>query len=250
MIGVFIPYLASGATWDELRYSLRSLEKNLQQEFTVYLVGDKPDWITNVIHLPHTREEGVVDTATYDANRKLKLFIDQPDAPDYFIRMNDDIYLLQPVNSIDLEVTRYIRTYGELKSGMLSGGENWKKAVMRSVMAVREKGYKGYMTESHCPEFINRALMKAVYEMYAPIENRLLTSTLYFNTFPHSTYINDKKTERALFYGVESEYSYSSTNVVEKIAGKRYLNHNDVGLNDELKKVISTLFPEKSKFEK
>jgi hypothetical protein len=46
--------LGSGSRWgdNELRYSLRSVEKHLKGYNNVYLVGDKPDWVRNVTHIP------------------------------------------------------------------------------------------------------------------------------------------------------------------------------------------------------
>jgi hypothetical protein len=46
--------LGTGSVWqdNELRYSLRSLEKNFPDLGRVYVVGHKPDWLGNVEHIP------------------------------------------------------------------------------------------------------------------------------------------------------------------------------------------------------
>lgn len=250
MIGVYYPYFKEAATWDELRFSLRSLEKHLKEEFTVYLVGDKPDWIKNVVHIPHKRDdvvyEGMVLT---DANRKLELFIDHPSIPERFIRMNDDIYLIDDISVTDLEVTRYIRDWSELRN-FASGGSTWRKQVVETCEVLRKCGKEGFVTEHHCPELLEVKKMQHIFCLFFPIENKLQTSTLYFNVYPFEKRIKDRQIERALFFGEgDSEFGFSSDHVLAKIEGKKYLSHNNGGLNQELKDVITGLFPEKSRFE-
>ena len=52
MISVVYP-LGTGSKWqnNELRYSLRSLSK-ISGIGDVFIVGEKPDWVRNVIHIP------------------------------------------------------------------------------------------------------------------------------------------------------------------------------------------------------
>src|SRR5665647_3319131 len=116
------------------------------------------------------------------------------------------------------------------------------------------------MTETHCPEVFEKDKMRKIFKMFDPLENRLLTSTLYFNVFPYELMLKDRKVERALFYGYENDFSYgpgecelveTRFNRVSRVCeGKYYLNHNDDGLDDGLKKFISGMYPDKCRFEK
>ncbi|HZK93147.1 MAG TPA: hypothetical protein VFC67_02985 [Prolixibacteraceae bacterium] len=261
MIGIFYPYLASASRWDELRYSLRSLDKFFNEDFEVWIVGDMPEWIRNVKHIPHQKTEMTKAGATYDAVSKLKLYIDHDDSPHQFLRMYDDVYLTGTRTVKQMQITRYLFTNDELNSGeFASGGIVWRDQVFRSTDAVVSLGYPGYMTETHCPEVFEKMKMRKIFEMFDPLENRLLTSTLYFNVFPYELMLKDRKVERALFYGYESDFSYgpgecepveTQLNRVSGVcAGKYYLNHNDDGLDDNLKKFIRGMFPDKCRFEK
>jgi len=82
MIGVYYPYLASVSAWEELRYSLRSLDKFFNEDYEVWIVGDLPDWFQNVKHIPHPKAVITNSGATYDAVSKLKLYIDSIDSTD------------------------------------------------------------------------------------------------------------------------------------------------------------------------
>jgi len=261
MIGVYYPYLASASRWEELRYSLRSLEKFLNEDYEVWIVGDLPEWVRNVKHIPHQKTAMTNAGTTYDAVSKLKLYIDHNDSPDKFLRMYDDVYITGARTLKQMQITRYLFTNDELNSGeFVSGGIVWRDQVFRSTDAVVRLGYHGYMTETHCPEVFEKDKMREIFEMFDPLENRLLTSTLYFNVFPYERMFKDRKVERALFYGYENDFSYgpgecqlieTRLNRVSHICtGKYYLNHNDDGLDDCLKNFIQGMYPEKCRFEK
>jgi hypothetical protein len=252
MISVFYPYLQGASKWDELRYSLRSLEMYFRSEFEVVIVGDLPPWVQNVRHIPHRRDEHVSATCTYDALSKLWAFLSCERTSERFIRMYDDIYLLRDLCETDLEVTRYLWDYQELHHGTYtSGGSVWRNQVLQTTKVVRRMGLPGYMTETHCPELFEKEKMLKVFEMFDPVYWRLLSSTLYYNVFPFDTLLKDRKSERALFYGENNQFSFASDpDGFNAIAGKRFLNHNDKGLTPPLMEIIQGLFPHKSRFEK
>ena len=244
-----------------MRYSLRSLEKFFNEDYEVWIVGDLPEWIQNVKHIPHQKTEMTNAGATYDAVSKLKLYLNHIDSPDQFLRMYDDVYFIGARTVNQMQITRYLFTNNELNSGeFASGGIVWRDQVFRTTDAVVNRGYPGYMTETHCPEVFEKEKMREIFEMFDPLENRLLTSTLYFNVFPYELMLKDRKVERALFYGYENDFSYGPVecepgetrfNRVSRICtGKYYLNHNDDGLDDNLKKFISGMFPYKCRFER
>ena len=252
MITVFYPYWESASEWEELRYSLRSVDQHLKTEYRVCIVGDLPHWIQNVIHIPYTREYFVPNPSTYNALRMLQQFMNYAathDLPDGFIRMYDDIYFLQHRTLEDLKVTRVIRS-GSEGTALISGGGLWRKQVADTVVLLKELGYQGNMTESHCPELFSAEKMQFIYTKFGLPENELITSTLYYNVFPFDVTIVDRKVQRAIFYGEENAFSFTSENVAEKCKGKYFLNHNDTGLNSELRRFIRNKFRVKSRFEK
>ena len=119
-----------------------------------------------------------------------------------------------------------------------------------------------YMTETHCPEVFEKGKMQNIMDLFDPAGYRLLTSSLYFNIYPFDRILKDRKVERALFYGVDNEFSFKTncTNSLrlrsgnnefhELVRGKYFLNHNDVGLDNGLKRFIGGMFREKSRWEK
>ena len=263
MIGVYYPYLEREGKWDELKYSLRSLERFFDAEYEVWIVGDLPDWIKDVQYIAHQKTERIVASSTFDAVSKLQLYLNNDRTPEQFIRMYDDVYFIGHRTVTDLELTRYLFTYDEFcHSDFKSGSAVWREQVVRTLESVvrwrdGETGRKGeiYMTETHCPEVFEKEKMREVMERFDPAGFRLLTSSLYYNTFPFEKKLKDRKVERALFYGYENEFSlkpnYTNCDELHKLLrGKYFLNHNDAGLDDGLKGYIMGMFQEKSRWEK
>ena len=213
-----------------------------------------PKWIQNVKHIPHVKTERILSAAAYDAVSKLEKYLNRSDSPEKFVRMYDDVYFTKERKLEDLEITRYLFEYGELRGGgFTSGSVIWHDQVLRSADAVRKIGFPGFMTETHCPEVFEKSKMKEIFEMFEPADYRLLTSTLYYNVFPYEKMLKDRKTERALFYGCENEFSYKTSRISDGDGLPErscFMNHNDEGLDNHLKRFITIMFPDKCRFER
>lgn len=77
---------------NELRYSLRSVEKHLKNFRNVYLIGYKPEFIQNVTHIQAEDKMVVPDQNILN---KLLIACDTPEISESFLFFNDDHYLLQ-----------------------------------------------------------------------------------------------------------------------------------------------------------
>jgi hypothetical protein len=87
-------YICREGNNQELRYSLRSVFQNSPVN-SVWVVGGKPDWYGgNYIHVPQNGEK------YSNAKANLRAIIDSDKIPDKFILMNDDFYIMNPVERI------------------------------------------------------------------------------------------------------------------------------------------------------
>ncbi|MCO6501349.1 MAG: hypothetical protein J5I47_13370 [Vicingus serpentipes] len=253
MIDVVYQYLEGAAKWNELKYSLRSLEQHLKDPFRVWIVGDKPQWLTNVKHIPHERTPNVWCTNCYDATSKLKLVLDHPEIGNEILWMYDDMYLLRDCKLNDLEVYLAVNHFNDLNHS--SSGVH-KELLFQTLRDLKDAGKTQWNCETHTPRLYSKILLQTVWNKYLPQDNRLLFSTLYFNDVftdltPHIMQKPDPF--KAGFYGMDDAYSFKSNNIKEIntiLSGKTFLNHNDKGLSVALQHVIEELFPDMSSFEK
>jgi len=83
--------------WDdnEIRYSLRSVEKNLENAGNVFIVGEFPAWM-NEETLAHIPADDIYDHKIKNAVHKILIACADKRISDNFILMNDDFLFLTP----------------------------------------------------------------------------------------------------------------------------------------------------------
>ncbi len=85
--------LGKGSRWanQEIKYSLRSIEKHLKGMGEVWIIGEKPEWLQNVNHIQVKDSHAIPDT---NIMLKIKTACQTPEVTDNFLFINDDHYLL------------------------------------------------------------------------------------------------------------------------------------------------------------
>src|SRR5690349_20419873 len=86
--------LGKGSRWknNEIKYSLRSVEKHLQNYGKVFVIGEKPNFLANVNHIPAEDKHPIPDSNIFE---KLKTACETKEISDTFLFFNDDHYLLE-----------------------------------------------------------------------------------------------------------------------------------------------------------
>lgn len=88
-------YVCRNGKNEELRYSIRSLEKHLP-DVNVWVVGGKPDWYTGKF-IP-------VDISSSDkfvnVKNQYRAITNAPEISENFVLMNDDFFVMEPVEEI------------------------------------------------------------------------------------------------------------------------------------------------------
>lgn len=79
---------------NELRFSLRSIERYLTGYSKVWIVGERPDWIQNVNHIPFPDEP--LRPSDYNIMKKVTRAIEEKELSDQFMFFNDDHFLNSP----------------------------------------------------------------------------------------------------------------------------------------------------------
>ena len=89
--------LGTGSTWqnNEIRYSLRSVAENVKNFGKVFIVGELPSFLKNVIHIPCG---DLYRPAWKNAYAKTRLACEDPRLSDDFFFMNDDFFIVKPVD--------------------------------------------------------------------------------------------------------------------------------------------------------
>ena len=90
--------LGNGSHHDniELLYSFRSIDKYLTGLDRVFIIGECPKWVKNVIHIPYAETSKVSDVNIMD---KLTVACREVEISETFLHINDDHFFLQPMDA-------------------------------------------------------------------------------------------------------------------------------------------------------
>lgn len=167
--------------YGELRYSLRSL-RNFIDLGKVFIVGVKPDWIKNVIHL--CCEDRYKSNKDANLIEKLILACSHSQLTPLFINMSDDYFFIEKTSFLDIQtpLTHSTPLYN-ISQKDNSKWNKWEKRIDNTIKVLKERGFKGGLFESHTPTLLNKEKFPEIISKYNYKEGfGLLGNTLYFNT--------------------------------------------------------------------
>lgn len=235
--------VGDGSTWDdnELRYSLRSLSRFLPELRNVWVIGKDIPWLRNVHHVPFPDPYA----SNKDANMIAKVLraCIEPGLSETFVRFSDDQYLLQPTSCEDL---------GPFSRPDILRTEDfpataWGRRIVRTGRELASRGLPTLNYESHVPVLYSKqrfAQTMLAYD-YGHGDGYAINS-LYFNSV-EATQPVDLRAARVRVTVFKPGRSHRQLQAF--IGARRFLNHNDPGLDTGLRTFLGQLFPEPSPYE-
>ena len=229
MIDVIYPYIE--ADWEELKYSLRSLDMYFKEDYRVHVAGNYcPEWMTgvNYVYMPK------LENREADVGQKYKWACENFDS---FVLMNDDFFLLKPTTLKDI---RKIRHSG-LRRLKKAPATPWEHMVQASILALDTKLVYNFVT--HTPRYFESKKLIEVDKKYHVFDGKSLGVLTYFNELAARKNIQLKVTD-------VDWITLSSESRVRPSSKHQFFSCNEAALNDSLKEYIKVKFPKPSKFEK
>lgn len=249
ILDVVYPNVEKLVQWEELKYSLRSLEKNLiDMDFRVWIVGDRPEWLSDealFIDLPCSGKTPRLDVAL-----KRKAVDNHPEIGDSYLWMNDDIYLVNPVTYADLCIPKALHD--------LSGNINrydpqttWGRDNIETYRRLKADKLPTIHYAVHVPYILEKIKSKEIFRVFDLENKSYVFENLYYNFFyPHLLpyWLNLDETNNLLFCVNRQNPNWNA--VSRQLKVKKIMNNSEAGMNDKMKTLLKSLFPEKSRFEK
>ena len=215
-------YICKDGDNEELRYSIRSAVANLPHD-NIWVVGGKPDWyIGNHIRVRQNAQK--FDNARNNLNAMCR---NQNVSAD-FILMNDDFFIVKPVDSIGA----YHRGLLEDHANAVKTSPAYKQMLVETldVIAYASPGTI-YSYELHVPMVMNK---------------NKLAKVLRFPALWRSTYGNMYKVGGTEHKDVKV---FSGTTLEEMTSDLPFLSSNDETFKDMVD-LLQDMFPNPSKYEK
>lgn len=256
---------------EELRYSLRSLDRHAPWIRKVWIFGDRPAWLTDdksiAEHVPHDFIARLGHWKVPIRNHFLLVFLGSliPELSSEFLFFCDDFVLLHSVEQADLCRVRVLEDMSQVK---VRGTGLWKESLWRTYDLLKRLGYGGLNFEVHVPQFTTRRQM---FEAYCEFKD-FVTEDRHFGIVCHTTVMNHalkqdptiplvwlhKENRRAGLYGKpkrppDSDFAtrehWTRDEVTARCAGKSFLSFDDSAWGPGLQAFLTERFPQLSKFE-
>lgn len=231
MIDILIP-LGRQSPFDneELRYCLRAIEKNLKGYRDIYLIGEKPHWITNVKHVE------AKDESSHEVNimRKIITGCNIPELSDDFIFFNDDHFLIKEVDAI----TYPYYYYDDLWRKVIGSSYRESCNNTRNVLLNNGKGIKHF--DIHCPIVYNKDKFKKCMNTFDwKVRSGYIIKSLYCNIYE----IEGEEMKDCKFIADIDQLSLQS-----QLVGRHVFSCGDLGFPAS-EKYLKTIYSKKSKYE-
>jgi hypothetical protein len=227
--------LGTGSTWNdlELLYSLRSLSEYVAGIDRIFVVGARPRWLRNVIHIrqgdPHSFKERNIAEKVLTACR-------DPRLSKFFLFLNDDHLALMRMQAGDIPAWRG-RDLLEFAHRLNPG--NYRLAMENTHRRLSERGFSTWNFDIHTPMVMDRDRFIEVMQSYNWAE-RFVLKSLYANTVGLSG---------VLYSDIKISRLYTMTELVRVLRGREWWSHGPAGLTRALKAFLAELYPVPSPWE-
>lgn len=170
------PYFAGAASGDELRFSIRSVERFFDGPVKITLVGDRPPWFRgHVIQQP--RIAMVKHWGFRDMLAKMQTMSEHPEIDSEFVWMMDDVYFLKPTSWDDIETPRAYPWHDG------NGGNAWHKIKRASMAALKAKGLPNHDYATHAPHTVEKSKLRQLFTEFDLSSQTLTWEILYGNRY-------------------------------------------------------------------
>lgn len=225
-------YVCRSGENEELRYSLRALEKNAP-EGRVWVVGGKPDWYIGD-YLPvkqgSSKQENV--------KRNWIAVTSSPKISNSFVMMNDDFFIVESIDSIPVLNGGTLRNK-VLQYKSIAPASKYTRILHDTYIKLKRLGYKEPLDyELHVPMQMSKKSIESAYR-----SGILMIRSAHgnFNNLGGEL-ISDVKIYEEKTFEVKS-FDYKSNR-------SAFLSSNDNTFDVLGKDILFDMFPDKSSYEK
>lgn len=231
-----VVYICRNGDNEELRYSIRSVVKNLPHA-RIWVVGGKPAWYTGkYIKVQQSKSK------FQNAKANIVAITKSTEISDNFILMNDDFFIVSPVDevkyyhagSLQRKLDYFLSTHP---------GSQYTALLQKSMNVLQRMGIKDPLDYAlHVPMMMNKERLKEILPL--GISWRLAYGNIYSvgGEFIDST---ENKTRDVKMYIRDNKLTDVSGNPLSKI----YLSTDDASFV-QLEKMFKEMFPDRSAYER
>ncbi len=180
----------------EIKYSLRSVEKFVTNFRNIYIIGFKPPFLNEkVILIPH--KDHPYHCKERHIMEKFLVACSIPDVSDRFLMFNDDYFFTKPVNA--QKIPFYIKGYLKGSINKRKPGNLYRQSLENTYNALTKKGFGTEHFDLHYPIYYDKKKFPEVMSSYDwDIRAGYVVKSLYANSLGiHGAYRKDCKIQKS-----------------------------------------------------
>lgn len=222
----------------ELRYSIRSMQKHLDNIGKLFIVGTMPSFVKDAIHIPAGDPHKNNDAR--NIYEKILAACSDPRVGKKSLYCSDDYFLHRDFSS---ETFPYFYE-GDIitVNKRLSETGTYKPYVAATLKALQERNLPVKYFNVHCPIIYDKDLFKEIMPAF--------DWSVRFGYISKSLYCNALKIEGVPFAGFEKIGTpKTKTAIARRLEGLPFSSTNHHAINKEMIETLEELYPNKSKWE-
>lgn len=221
----------------EIKYSVRSVEKYLQNYRNIIIIGEKPAFFNNeIIHIPAKDEFG--NKATNIMTKILKA-ANHRGITKQFMLFNDDYFLLKPTDA-----TTYPHYYKNTLPQALEknrSNHEFYSHLNATIKALEGQSLPLKNFDSHYPILYDKHKVRMVVDMYE--------WAIPFGYVFKSLYCNTVGIEGIMLEDCKINHPHILSNWPNLTKGRHMFSIGDRCVNKSMEQYLTNLYPDKSKYE-
>ena len=244
--------LGTGSSWgnNEIRISIRSFAKYFKNLRNIVVVGERPVFLDEIIHIPYEDKMGINKDARMML--KIKAACQDPRVSENFILCTDDTLLLSAISAEEINGWHDgpINYDSEIDQREHSGSSSkrpseWYQYVKNTGLELKHRNLPdNNYDRAHAPQPINKKEFLEILSDWNMTSNRYTISNIYNNSSKIF------KGESISGENVKIYFPVSVQQLDEEVKDKICMNYNDAGLDQNLKQWLYAKFSQCSKYER
>lgn len=233
--------LGKGSKWNnnELRYCLRGLERHAIGLRRVFVVGEDPGFLGELVtHIPVNEPN---NSKEHNIAYVIKQACMNPDISDDFIFFNDDHFLISEF---------HLRSYPYYSKGDLASGAahataaGYKRALENTLNALRNASKPTRSYEVHVPIIYNKAKFISLSDWWN------MSAHTPFGFVARSIYVNALGLSGPTITDMKIRQCAGPEDVARIVRGRNVFSIADSAVGKGVAEYLNKMYPSKSKFEK
>lgn len=234
---IIIPLGPSKIGHLDLKFALRSIEKNVKNYRDIWIIGDLPKWITGVKHLGFS-DDPDPKWKEFNIYNKIRAACIKNEISEDMLMVNDDHFLLEEIDAISYPF--YYK--GTVTDSWIKNRSDYRKTMNHTRRYLMDRGFDDKNFDTHTPIIYNK-------KKYLTSFNAVNWGTPWgYGIKTLYCSVNRIKGEYMPDLKLKKKHTYEE--VKKMVEGRHVVSCTDVPMKYGLADYLEELFPDKSKYER